>query len=392
MSSLVFNISNSLRKPLILRLHISFVFLLAVLLIDPLLITPVEFLEKILAYLSNSIAPDANMIVSEIALVFAILLSLLLHEAGHLIINYFHRLPVTSLNVFPSGVVYSFSKETSNYNRCIVLLAGPIFSIMIGLILFLLQSLSTFSLPAFSSFEGLSQFIDFLVFANLFIGVLNLIPIYPFDGFLILKSISTIFFERHSVSIISRTLIVCSFIGVTLSMLWPSIWVFLLLAGLVILNMREMFKMKILESGVTYTLASLLTEPKYLLTLPHSMPASSAFSIIAKSEQSLIPVLHSQRYIGALERDNFLRHVASYSRDAYLSDFLSNSVKTIKPDHEVTSILEAMLDDREISFAVVDNDGSFIGLLIADTVIEYLVLNKFKKHTQNDELTGEDWL
>lgn len=121
--------------------------------------------------------------VQQIALIVFVLF---VHEFGHYfamrIFNY-KNLGIFFLP-FLGAVATGEKDQVSQKQQVIIYLAGPIPGVVIGIVLFLIGS------------ELKNEFL--LVAANMFIGLnlFNLIPVYPFDGGKILK---TLFFESNQV-------------------------------------------------------------------------------------------------------------------------------------------------------------------------------------------------
>ena len=119
-------------------------------------------------------------------LIAAILLfvSVLVHELAHSLVARSRGVPVKSITLFIFGGVSNIESEPPTAgSEFWIAIVGPITSIVIGIIAFLLGELL---LPA-SSF--LAAIFSYLGVANLLLGVFNLIPGFPLDGGRVLRSI-----------------------------------------------------------------------------------------------------------------------------------------------------------------------------------------------------------
>jgi len=112
--------------------------------------------------------------------IYAVLMTFIfLHEIGHIIAGMFLGLAPKSLHITPFGltVVFEiFNKERIiEIKKIIIAIAGPLVNLIICII---------------AMFLGINEEIkQTIIYSNILIMVLNLIPIYPLDGGRIIKSV-----------------------------------------------------------------------------------------------------------------------------------------------------------------------------------------------------------
>ena len=116
-----------------------------------------------------------------------------LHELGHLVAGILLGSKVKSISIMPLGLSIGFGVDTHDYNKkigrgnflnikkIIIAFAGPMVNFFI-VILFLIFPFQFFSIE-----------MEYIIYANLLIGIFNLIPIYPLDGGRILKGMLQIY-------------------------------------------------------------------------------------------------------------------------------------------------------------------------------------------------------
>lgn len=131
-----------------------------------------------------------------------------IHEIGHLVAGLILGLKVKNINIMPFGLSINFEDYSNKYvvKKLIISIAGPLTNLIIVL------------LGIFNSWE-----LE-IIYANVLIGMFNLIPLYPLDGGRILKYIiqlsssnkdaENITYKLSNILIIILTIIAC--IGIIL--------------------------------------------------------------------------------------------------------------------------------------------------------------------------------
>ena len=110
--------------------------------------------------------------------------SVLLHELAHSLVARRRGLPVKSITLFIFGGVSNIEREpTSPGVEFQMAFVGPLTSLLIGVVCFLLQ------LPLRGSNSPLEGILFYLAVTNVLLGIFNLIPGFPLDGGRVLHSI-----------------------------------------------------------------------------------------------------------------------------------------------------------------------------------------------------------
>ena len=101
---------------------------------------------------------------------------IILHEFSHILIAFFLKIKLIEISFLPFGVNAKFDFINCRKKEIIVALAGPVFSILLA-----------YYFPQYR-------------ISNLFIAIMNMIPIYPLDGGRIVKYIMILKFGTISAS------------------------------------------------------------------------------------------------------------------------------------------------------------------------------------------------
>ncbi|MBO7303202.1 MAG: site-2 protease family protein, partial [Clostridia bacterium] len=94
----------------------------------------------------------------------------LLHELGHLVSARLCSIPLRELKLGIFGAAIVTKDSLCSYKKEIILaLAGPITNILTAVILLLF-------------FDSENEILSYFISASFFLGILNLLPVYEFDG------------------------------------------------------------------------------------------------------------------------------------------------------------------------------------------------------------------
>lgn len=136
-------------------------------------------------------------ITRQIEIYALLMLFAFVHEIGHVISGIILGFRPKSLHIMPFGIAVEFNTYVQDYNKKIICgnilnlkklliaLAGPMTNFIIILICYMWNG----------DFYGINS--KYIIYANLLLGIFNLLPIYPLDGGRIMKEIITIFYGRR---------------------------------------------------------------------------------------------------------------------------------------------------------------------------------------------------
>lgn len=164
----------------------------------------------------------------------------LIHELGHLLAGVTLGLKAKSINIMPFGISINFEDYSNKYliKKLIIALAGPITNLIIVIL------------------GNYNEWDEEIIYANMLIGLFNLIPLYPLDGGRILKYVIQLTTSNKDAEIVtyklSNILIVFITVISCLGFVWlQNIGILLILGYLWFLisqeNKRYKLKMKVYE-------------------------------------------------------------------------------------------------------------------------------------------------
>ena len=178
-----------------------------------------------------------------------------IHELGHLFCGLILKLKPETFSITPLGLQISFKAEPNLYNtkikngtklclkRMSLALAGPLTNFIIALILIILNNIELYKNSIF--------FGEVAIYANILIGIFNLIPIYPLDGGRILKEIisirSGIKKSYYYINKISNITMICLMFISSILLLYIhniAILIILIYLGYLVIKQNKIYKIK----------------------------------------------------------------------------------------------------------------------------------------------------
>lgn len=178
-----------------------------------------------------------------------------IHELGHLFWGLILKLKPEAFSITPFGLQISFKAEPNLYNTKIkngtklclkkmsLALAGPLTNFIIALILIILNNIELYKNSIF--------FGEIAIYANILIGIFNLIPIYPLDGGRILKEIisirSGIKKSYYYINKISNITMICLMFISSILLLYIhniAILIILVYLGYLVIKQNKIYKIK----------------------------------------------------------------------------------------------------------------------------------------------------
>lgn len=178
-----------------------------------------------------------------------------IHELGHLFWGLILKLKPEAFSITPFGLQISFKAEPNLYNtkikngtklclkRMILAIAGPLTNF---LIVFILMALNNVGINVNNILLG-----EVAIYANILIGIFNLIPIYPLDGGRILKEIisirSGIKKSYYYINKISNITMICLMFISSILLLYIhniAILIILVYLGYLVIKQNKIYKIK----------------------------------------------------------------------------------------------------------------------------------------------------
>ena len=317
-----------------------------------------------------------------VSLISSLLLfvSVLLHELAHSLVARRRGLPVKNITLFIFGGVSNIQQEPKSpgieFQMAVV---GPLTSILIGVVCFLLQ------LPLRGTNSPLEGILYYLAVTNVLLGVFNLIPGFPLDGGRVLRSIVW----KISGSMRQATR-VASITGEVIAYLFILLGVWLFFAGNILdgiwFGFIGWFLLSAAQSANSQVmLESVLrgvTVSEVMNPTPPTVPANISLQQLV--DAYFLPgglrfalVMQGDRLAGLITlRD--IRHIPREQWEQVLVGQAMIPVErlhVVSPQQPLSEVLPLMAG-RDVNQLPVVQNGALVGIVSRDAIVHYLEVRR----------------
>jgi len=313
-----------------------------------------------------------NAVVGGLAFTSAIFGCVVLHEYGHALMARRFGVRTRDITLLPIGGLARVERIPEKPNQELwIALAGPFvnFAIAAALGIYLLLNGHFEPLSRISVASG--DFIERLLFTNLFLAGFNLIPAFPMDGGRVLRAILA---ARWDYVRATRT---AAGLGQTLAFvfgLWglfsnPFLVFIALFVWIGAAQEAASVEVKSTLNGVTVKDAMI----KDFQTISPDASLSKAVELILSGWQQDFPVVSEGRIVGLLTRSDLIAKLAGAGLSTRIEEAMRQDFPVADPADPLDSVF-SRLQESETRTVPILRDGQLMGLLTLDNLTEYLLV------------------
>ena len=314
--------------------------------------------------------------------------SIVFHELCHSLVARRFGLPMKGITLFVFGGVAEMSDEPSSAKaEFLMAVAGPLSSILLGLMLYVVTALGSEVLST-----PVTGVIDYLVAINLFLAAFNLLPAFPLDGGRVLRAALWQWKKnmRWATRIASRIgtgfgifLILVGIFYVVMGNIINGIWLFMI--GMFLRNAAQMSYQQVL---IRKALEG-ETVQHFMKKDPVTAPSSISIKHLVEDyiynyHYKMYPVVERGELIGCITS----RQVKDIPRDQWAARTVgdakirSSPENTIAPAADALQALSVMSRTGNSRLMVVD-DGRLVGIITLKDILGFisikLALDEYEK-------------
>ncbi len=292
----------------------------------------------------------------------------LLHELGHSLVAKSYGLTISSILLLPIGGVSQIAEIPRDPIKEVgMTIAGPVVNFVIAGVLLFFGKLGDPSLQ-FSeiSLQSGSLVVD-LFWANIMLGLFNIIPAYPMDGGRILRGFIAMrkeYTEATRLAADVGKVFAIAFIVIGLFYNW---W--LILIGIFIFSGASSEEEAILLSS---TLEKIPVSDLMITDFKTIAPDEPLTAVVDKSLhtfQNDFPVLDNGRFVGILLRSSVIESLHNHLHDKRVGEIARKNFPVILPDQTAAEALSTMRASN-VTVAPVEEGDVLHGIITIEKLLE----------------------
>lgn len=306
--------------------------------------------------------------------------AVLLHELAHSLVARARHLPVKKITLYIFGGVSDLEQEPQSPGvEFQMAFVGPVVSILIGIVAFLLQ------LPVRGSDTPGEAILVYLAITNIILGVFNLLPGFPLDGGRVLRSIiwritGNLRRATHAAAVTGQVLaylfilvgIYLFFLGDVFDGIWLGFIGWFLLSSAQ--SADAQVRLKSILGGVTVA--------QVMNKTPATVPANISLQKLVNEyflPQGLRSALVMQGdQLGGLITLSDIRTVPQDEWSQTLVGFVMvprEKLHTISPQQDLNDVLPLITAQDVNQLPVLDNN-QLVGVLTRDAILRYIEIHR----------------
>ncbi|MVT08723.1 site-2 protease family protein [Chitinophaga tropicalis] len=313
----------------------------------------------------------------------ALFASVLLHELAHMIMARYYGIVTKSILLLPVGGVTHLKNQPSRPEQEIMVsVSGPLVNLLVALLLipFIPGSFSFWHmLPMMGGVDG-HNFIFFVHFVNLTLGLLNLIPAFPLDGGRVLRGILQIFTSPVKATLIAVwigrgfAILLCLSGIFNLNLLLVVTGFILLLQGT-----AEIEYVMVRQALDGLTIKDVATND--FITISAAVRTGDTVAILGAYRQPYFVIIGEDRPVGIVDRKTLLRHITAQEKEMAVGELTLHDSSPLDGNQLAIKAWEELPAETERILPVMTGK-QLTGVVCRENIIEYLILHNSHIITQ----------
>jgi Zn-dependent protease/CBS domain-containing protein len=292
-----------------------------------------------------------------------------LHEYGHALTARRYGIGTRYITLLPIGGVAMLERMPKEPGQEIVVaLMGPAVNVMIALVLFMIVGATGTQEEVMAPTLMPVNFLQSVLYANIFLAVFNMIPAFPMDGGRVLRAALSFRMGRLKATQLAAR------IGQGLAIFLGVVGLFgnpflVLIAVFVWVGAAA-------EAGASEVETRLDRKPVAramitdFQTLSPDAPLARAVELTLAGTQKDFPVLEGERLVGVANQSAILRGLRDHGLHGRIAEIMSPPV-TASPEAALAELLENLQHD-EVRLICILRRGRLVGLVDLDNISEFL--------------------
>jgi Zn-dependent protease/CBS domain-containing protein len=303
------------------------------------------------------------------AFIAVLFVCVVLHEYGHALTARHYGIGTRHITLLPIGGVAMLERMPKDPGQEIVVaLMGPAVNVAIAAVLFVIIGLSGAAGEVMAPTFLPVNFLQSVLYANIFLAVFNMLPAFPMDGGRVLRAALSYRVGRF------RATQLAARIGQGLALVLGIMGLFgnpflILIAVFVWIGAAAEAGASEVETRLDRrpVAQAMITE---FQTLTPEAPLAQAVELTLTGTQKDFPVLDGGRLVGVANQSAILRGLRDHGLNGQVGQIMVPPV-TAGPDAELAALLEN-LQQEEVRLICILSHGRLVGFVDLDNISEFL--------------------
>jgi Zn-dependent protease/CBS domain-containing protein len=311
--------------------------------------------------------------------VISVFFCVLLHELGHAIMGKWWGVQTNNITLYPFGGIAAITSQPSPKGELFIAISGPLVNVAIAALVY-----PWVNVPSVESVNTTPlSFVTRLFLTNIGLALFNLLPALPMDGGRVLRALLSLLNVRRPTFFAARiSQGICILLGLAgLYLDQPMLFViaFVIFFG----AMQEHVRAETSALAIAFTVSDVVVPRERLETMSHGTTISKGLRTALTSLQPLYPVMNGDELMGVVFREDLLEHAATRADD-YIGEILTRSLPRFEASLSLADAL-SKLEEENSNVAVVTRNGQYVGLLVADRLADFLLLQELRQNLPKDD-------
>jgi Zn-dependent protease/predicted transcriptional regulator len=326
-----------------------------------------------------------------------------LHELGHALVAQRFGYTVSDIVLYPIGGIASIEQSPRARHELLIAIAGPAVNVVIASIIAIILG-SMGQLPDMTQMAGgtLGGFektpVRLLLYANIALVVFNMIPAFPMDGGRVLRALLALRLGKlratriaagvGQLAAILMGLYGLGVFGTPFSRIpfipAPGNFSLVIIALFVFFAAGQEAQAEQSRQVVEDAMVSEAMVREFSTLAPGDNLRRAAEVLLATSQQDF-PVVHGDEVVGILSRNQLLRGLAQEGDTAYVAGTMNREVVFAGPNDDLEPVMMNPNGVQRAPVLVRGEDGSLIGMLTMENLMEFLTLRQIGRSREEEE-------
>lgn len=320
----------------------------------------------------NEASPLISYLLSLITTIL-LFFCVLLHELGHSYLAQKYGVKIKDITLMLIGGVSSMEEIPRNPSQELKMaFAGPLVSLIIGFLLFALNSLIVTAIVSYKA-TSIYMMVNILSSINIVLGLFNLLPAFPMDGGRVLrawyaKRMNYVQATHYAASVGKFLAFLMGIVG-----LFSNAWL-ILIAFFVYIGASEEDKSTTVTVTLEKYLVSDIMSPNVTSVTP-SMTIETLMQFMFEHRHMGYPVMEGSSLKGIVTLTD-VHKIPPLERAALqVRDIMTTKVVSLAADAKAADAFKLMMSNNIGRVLVVDPDGSLVGILSRTDIMRAMMLS-----------------